>query len=126
MGDMPQEVVEDEASKTRRRALLCTGIMVILLLGNILGSTPWDERYEFKYNISSSNDGNNHILCSLGDSFDLRPSPRPSMKPSQTPTSGPLKNRLCEEATPIILGGMVPLLFLWNKLSNKTLSFANP
>jgi hypothetical protein len=108
MGEVAQAevVLEDDGSKTRRRALYCTGAMVILL-GIILGSVFGTRETSSSSNtISVSATTTAPTLSSVpSETPSLRPSPAPSLKPSPTPTVAPLNNSLCQEAHPIIMGG---------------------
>jgi hypothetical protein len=82
------EVVEDDGTKSRRRALLCVGIMVILLaiiIGSVLATRD-----------TSPNTVS--VAETMTPTISSVPSPSPSMKPSL------LNNSLCEEPLPTILG----------------------
>jgi hypothetical protein len=74
------EVVEDDGTNTRRRALLCAGIVVILL-AIILG-----------------------IVYGTRDT-SVEATAAPSFRSSASPSMAPLNNSLCEEAHNIDLGG---------------------
>jgi hypothetical protein len=84
-GEVPQaDIVEDNRSKTRRWALLGTGIVVILLvivIGTVLGTRD------------------------TSSSVSAAPSPAPSLRSSSSPSLTPLNNSICEEALPIMLDG---------------------
>jgi hypothetical protein len=116
MGKVAQaEVVEDAGSKTRRRALLCAGIMVILLaiiLGVALGTRRDTSPSANTISVSATTAPT--ISFAPSETPSLRPSASPSMKPSQAPTFAPLNNNLCEEAHPIILGGSAIVASLEN------------
>jgi hypothetical protein len=59
------EIVEGGGSYTRRRALLCSGVLVILLAINIVGivlGTKHTSSMETKCNIHAINDGTNHVF----------------------------------------------------------------
>jgi hypothetical protein len=116
MGHVAQaEVVEDDGSNTRRRALLCSGIMVILLaiiiLGSVLGTRDASSSQSA---ISVPATTAPTISSAPSESPSLRPSASPSLKPSQIPTVSPLDNNLCEEAHPIFLRDAVTFASLEN------------
>jgi hypothetical protein len=76
------EVIEDDGSKTRRRALLCTGIVIVL--GSVLLGT----RYTSSNTRSVPATTAPTISSAPSETPSLRPSPTPSI--SQTPTVDPL------------------------------------
>jgi hypothetical protein len=97
---MQAEIVEDDGTKSRRRVLLCIGIMVIIMaviLGSVLATRDTSS------NTISIKETMTPTVSSvpsetLSEIPTFRPSPSPSMKPSL------LNNSLCEEPLPIILG----------------------
>jgi hypothetical protein len=118
------EVVEADGTKSRRRALLCIGIVVILMaiiLGSVLATrdtstnntvfvpvtvsmTPTVSSVpsEIPSEIPSETPSN-----TLSDAPSETPSEPPTFRPSPSPSMKPslLNNSLCEEPLPIILGG---------------------
>jgi hypothetical protein len=98
MGQVAQaEVVEeDNGSKTRRRALLYSGIAVAISVSIIIGSV---------FGTRDTSPNTISVPASTAPTTSSVPSETPSETPCQTPTVAPLDNNFCKEAYPINLGG---------------------
>jgi hypothetical protein len=124
------EVVEHDGTKSRRRVVLCIGIMVVLMaiiLGSVLATRDKSSNtisvpetttvfvpvmVSMTPTVSSvpseppSNTPSNKPSNTLSDTPSDTPSEPPTSRPSPSPSMKPsfLNNSLCEEPLPIILG----------------------
>jgi hypothetical protein len=102
-GQQSEVVKEVDSSKTRSRALLGAGIVVILLLATIIGSVigTRDTKSPNAVAVPATTEPTTTPKPTTASSV---PSPSPSMKPTRTPTFASLDNNFCEEAHLINLG----------------------
>jgi hypothetical protein len=103
--ETPQKIdaeIGQDGSKTRRRALLCIGIMVILvaiILGVVLG-------------MRDTSTGTISVPTTTAPTISSAPSETPSL----TPTVTPLNNSICEGAQPLDVGDAAIVATLANAI----------
>jgi hypothetical protein len=129
VGQQAEVVEEDNGSKTRRRALLYSGIVVVLSVSIIIGSVFGTR--DTSLNAVSVPASTAPTISSIpsetpSETPSLRPSPSPSIKASQTPTVAPLDNNFCKEAYPIDRGGNGIAASLENAMQQSVVHWEGP